>query len=336
MRARPLTLTGIGLSARAELRLKSLLEIVNSKTTDRWSFIEHGDAHVALCDPTSPLCTVVMKRSAGGATRFISLVEDVSLAAAGTSVIRDPIRAAELIELLNLVSSTLSCEAPQSEWAALASPTTALDGRDAFPLAVAVRGLARLQKQSVYALQAGSVEMHVLPASRTVHLSRALSHDDLLQLAAPRVPISIQELPPSDVPRLAESGAVPCRLDAFLWRLGLHGDKSRLLPELPPDACFRLRRWPDFGHVEHTSDHLRLAARLVRQKATVLELALAASLPVSSINSFINACRLCELIEVHPADQSMPARATLASTQATRYGNIFRTIRSVLRFGASQ
>ena len=100
MRARNLTLTGIGLPVRAELRLKSLLEVINSKTTDRWSFVEHADAHVAICDPASALSSVTMRRGASGATRFFSLVEDVSLAAAGTSVIRDPIRASDLIELL--------------------------------------------------------------------------------------------------------------------------------------------------------------------------------------------------------------------------------------------
>jgi hypothetical protein len=40
MSARNLTVTSIGLPVRAELRLKSLLEVVNAKTTDRWSFIE--------------------------------------------------------------------------------------------------------------------------------------------------------------------------------------------------------------------------------------------------------------------------------------------------------
>jgi hypothetical protein len=76
MRARNLTLTSIGLPVRAELRLKSLLEVVNAKTADRWSFIEQGDAHVAICDPASALSFVTMKRLASGATRFFSLVED--------------------------------------------------------------------------------------------------------------------------------------------------------------------------------------------------------------------------------------------------------------------
>ena len=89
MRARDLTLTSIGLPVRAELRLKSLLEVVNAKTTDRWSFIEQGDAHVAICDPASALISVTMKRLASGATRFFSLVEDASQAAAGPEPYRN-------------------------------------------------------------------------------------------------------------------------------------------------------------------------------------------------------------------------------------------------------
>jgi hypothetical protein len=114
MSARNLTLTGIGLPVRAELRLKSLLEVVNERTTDRWSFVEQDDAHVAICDPASALSCVTIKRSSSSATRFFSLVEDAALAVAGTTAIRDPIRASDLIELLNLVSSTLSCEADRA------------------------------------------------------------------------------------------------------------------------------------------------------------------------------------------------------------------------------
>lgn len=331
MRARNLTLTGIGLPVRAELRLKSLLEVVNAKTTDRWSFVEQDDAHVAICDPASALSSVTMKRSVNSATRFFSLVEDVALAVAGTTAIRDPIRASELIELLNLVSTTLSCEAPQREWAAL-SPTTntAIDGRDAFPVAVALRGLAKTKGHSAYALETGTIEIHVKPAARTVHLAQSLDDGELLRLAAPGVPINIRELPAAQ-----EVGPHVHKLDAFLWRLGLHGEKNRLLPELPANASFKLRRWPDFGRIDHTPDHMRLAARLVRQKATVLELAMAAGLPVSHVNSFINACCLCELVEVQPVEHATSSVRTTVVPQPPRYAGIFRTIRSVLGFGAT-
>lgn len=336
MKARLLTLTGVGLPVRAELRLKSLLEIVNARTADRWSFVERDDVHVAICNPSSALLALAMKRSAAGATRFYSLVEDSSLAAAGTGVIRDPIRANDLIELLNLVSSTMSCEVPEREWAALASTNTASsDGRDVFPVAVALRGLARAETQTVYALEAGTVSLHVVPATRTVLLSRALDLDGILRLAAPGVSISIRELPATHARVLADGGAQTCKLDALLWRLGLHGDKSRLLPELPADACFKLRRWPDFGRIEHTADHLRLAARLARQQTTVLELAMAAALPVSTVNSFINACCLCELVEVQLDGAKRAARGATLAAQPTRYIALFQTIRSVLRFGVS-
>jgi hypothetical protein len=328
MGVRNLTLTSVGLSLRAELRLKSLLEVVNARTTDHWSFVEQGDAHVAICDPDSALSSVTMKRSA--ATRFISLVEDVSHVTAGTSVIRDPIRASDLIELLNLVSSTLSCEAPQREWAALVSATnTVVDGRDVFPVAVALRGLARAKGQAAYVLQAGAFEMHVMPAARIVQLLEPVDEKGLSGLAAPGVPISIRELPAMQAPGLV---AETRKLDELLWGLGLHGERSRLLPELPVNAAFKLRRWPDFGRIEHTPDHLKLASRLVRQKATVLELAMAAGLPVSNVNSFINACCLCDLVEVHPVERSMKA---VPAAQPARYAGIFKTIRSVLRFGAT-
>lgn len=333
MSARHLTVTCLGLPLRTELRLKSMLQIINARTTDRWSFTEQSDAHVAICDPASALSSVTRKRSSGGATRFFSLVEDAALAAAGTSVIRDPIRPSELIELLNLVSSTLSLDVPPREWAALApSGDTQIDGRDLFPVAVALRGLGQGIAQSIYTLQAESVELNVAPAARNVLLAHPLDESSLARLAAPGVHISIRELPESHASVLAEAGAHICRLDAMLWRLAQHGCKSRLLPELPADAHFKLRRWPDFGRIEHSPEHLRLAARLVRERMTVLELAIATGSPVSTAIAFINACCLLELVEVHATAQ--PNRAT-GGLSSSRYAGLFSAIRSALRFGAA-
>lgn len=333
MNARHLTVTCLGVPLRTELRLKSMLEVVNAKTTDRWSFTEQGDAHVAICDPASALTSVSRKRSSHGATRFFSLVEDAALAVEGTSVIRDPIRASDLIELLNLVSSTLSLELPPKEWAALASSEdTSVDGRDAFPVAVALRGLAQRDAQMVYALQAESFEMHVVPATRSVLLPRPLDEKALSRLAAPGVHIGIREWPTSHARLLADTGAQSCRLDVLLWRLGQCGCKSRLLPELPADAHFKLRRWPDFGRLEHKPEHLRLAARLVRQRTTVLELAIVTGLAVSTINAFVNACCLIDLLEVHAAD---PSNRSTVSAHPSRYLGIFSAVRSALGFGAS-
>lgn len=333
MSARQLTVTCLGVPLRTELRLKSMLEVVNAKTTDQWSFTEQGNAHVAICDPTSALSSVTRKRLSHGATRFFSLVEDAELAAAGTSVIRDPIRASDLIELLNLVSSTLSLELPPREWAALvSSEDSSVDGRDAFPVAVALRGLAQRDAQLVYALQAESFEMHVVPATRSVLLPRPLDDETLAHLAAQGVHIGIREWPASHGQLLADTGSQTYKLDAMLWRLAQRGCKRRLLPELPADAHFKLRRWPDFGRLEHTPDDLRLAARLVRQRMTVLELAIVTGLPVSTINAFVNACCLIELLEVHGLAQ--PDRS-VSGARPSRYSGIFSAIRAALGFGES-
>jgi hypothetical protein len=126
---------------------------------------------------------------------------------------------------------------------------------------------------------------------------------------------------------LTDTGSQTYKLDALLWRLGQQGCKSRLLPELPADAHFKLRRWPDFGRLEHTPNHLRLAARLVRQRMTVLELAIVTGLPVSTINAFVNACCLIELLEVHAVDQE---NGSTSGARPSRYRGIFGAIRSAL------
>jgi hypothetical protein len=322
--------TTIGLPLRAELRLRSLLHVVNAKTVDQWSFAEQGGAHVAICDPASALSTLTIKRAQDRVTRFVSLAADESHAAEGTSFIRDPIHPADLIELLNLVSATLSWDARQDALAALGASD---DSRDPFPVAVALRGLVKQATDAVFLLEAASLQLHVVPSARTALLVQPLDQTQLVRLAQPEISIAIRQLPASHARRLVDAGAHPNRIDGLLWRLGLHGTKHRLLPELPPDGRFKLRRWPDFGRVEHCADHLRLAARLVRQPASALELAIALGQTPSNVTAFLNACALCDLLEVHAACDA--PRPTAPARMSPRYSGLFRTIRSALGLGAS-
>lgn len=72
---RRLTVTTIGVPLRAELRLKSLLTVMRSRTLDEWSFTEEGPVDLAICDPASALTRLAVKRAAtDGPRRVVSLI----------------------------------------------------------------------------------------------------------------------------------------------------------------------------------------------------------------------------------------------------------------------
>lgn len=278
---------------------------------------------------------LAIKRSAQGPTRFVSLVSDESQSAAGTGFIRDPVRAGDLIDLLNQVSATLDTERPHDALPLLApNEPAAGEGSDPFPVALTVRRLAKSATDEVFQLQTDILQLHVVPSARSVLLTQPINQDSIGRLAEPGIHVDVKQLPASHAQELVSNGAQACKVDALLWRLGLHGANSRLLPELSADGLFKLRRWPDFGRVEHTAEHLRLAAQLVRRQASVPDLAASTEQPVSGVTAFINACGLCELLEVHPVSATRQVQPMAPSTR-TRSSSILQTIRSALRLGGS-
>lgn len=333
MKLRTLTLTTIGLPVRTELRIKSLLEVVNSKTTHDWAFVD-GTANVMICDPTSPLSAVAVKRSRTAVERCVSLLkDDDTLPLPDTETLRDPIRPGDFVDLLNSVSAAF--EQPQT--AAAERTASVVDAEDPFRFGTTLRKLAKSGSGDVFMLQTGGFVAHVVPASRSVLTLEPIDSTTMQEITQPGVAVGVMQYPASYADQLINNGAQRSSADAVLWRIGLHGPADRMLSELPRTGAFKLRRWPDFGRLEHSAEHLRIAARLSRRESGLIELASSLGQAPKNITPFINACGLCDLLRV-----AQPATATIAAPPAlrpsaptTRYAGIFQSIRAVLGFGMS-
>lgn len=331
MKSQTLTLTTIGLPVRTELRIKSLLEVVNSKTTHSWAFVD-GTANVMICDPTSALSAIALKRSRTAVERCVSLVkDDETLPLPDTETLRDPIRAGDFVDLLNSVSATLE-QPQQGQSGARAEP--ALDAEDPFRFGTTLRKLAKSGSNDVFMLQTGGFVAHVVPATRTVLTLEPIDSRTMQEITQPGVPVSVMQYPASYADQLMSNGAQRSSTDALLWSIGLHGPADRMLNELPQTGAFKLRRWPDFGRLEHSADHLRIAARLSRRESGLVELASSLGQATRNVTPFINACALCDLLKVAQPATAMnsPPPAPRAAPRTT-YAGIFQTIRSVLGFG---
>ncbi len=354
MAARNLTLTSIGLPVRAELRLKSMLEVVKNMTVDNWSYSQGGDADLAICEPNSALTALALKRKQStGGTRCALLVKDDDAKTSSLPTIRDPVNPTEFLSLLNSISEQITDVVPEQS-AGMADEhvsfvltrsansqvsSTAHDKENSvFALASALRTAAMDATGKSVILKVGSIELLFTPRMKVVLQSKELDAFDITELSDRGEPVAVREASAEEVAQWKSSNGSFIAIGALMWRLGIFGPRDRLISTVNPDSKFKLRRWPDFGRLEHTADHLRLAARLGRQFASVAEMTASIDQPAEKIRPFINACVLCDLMLVQAAVRSPAAAATATKTLAeteSRYKGLFQSIRSALNFATS-
>lgn len=338
MMPRELTLTTIGLSLHDDLLIKSLLQIVNARTRDHWHFHDDMESDVALCDPESALVSLVQKYSQrNGNPRCISLVHEDAAPIRGTSVLTAPVRAADFIAMLDSVSISLASAAQASS----ALPHGDMSGANSVgaqpsSFGLVMHDLFAQASNDVYRIDSANVTLHVIPATRVWLLVQPLEEEEISQLLRSPADLTLTRLSRDHAQRLLSDDRInPYPVESLLWRAGLQGTQDRLLPGLPHDARFALRRWPDFGRLKHEQAHFRMAALLTRAPHDLDELASASAQTREVALGFINACALCDLITVRPA---APRATTVSATAASfdrpssRYAGIFRSIRGALGF----
>jgi hypothetical protein len=336
MKSRELTLSSIGLPARTELRIKSMLEVIHGKTLDRWSFSGEHAGDLCICEPNSALSAVALKRaSLAGRPRCVMLIKGDAGDGADTLTIRDPIRSVDLITLLNSFSTAMPAPMEAVRNRRRTDPLAAKKA-DPFGCANTIRTLLQTTSSDCFHLQIGSHQLWLVPEDRAVLLLKALGPLEILDLVDPNATVVVTQLPRSAGQELMAAGALLRRADWLLWCLGIQGPQDHCVPELPRHAQIKLRRWPDFGRVEHAPLHLRLAARLSRRAQSLDELTVSVGESPDMVRPFVNACYLCDLLTVTvPADEHAGKAVARESRQPVPRGymSLFKTIRSVLKFG---
>lgn len=84
-------------------------------------------------------------------------------------------------------------------------------------------------------------------------------------------------------------------LPRLLWLAGLGASHGELLPELAGASRFKLAKYPTTER--EFPKHIRMATAMLKQLATVDEIAAASGQPREDVVDFINACAAIELIE---------------------------------------
>lgn len=293
------TLTAIGLPIRLETLIKAHLQVVNARTADAWSFSDDGDCDVAICDPESPVSSLTLRRSQKtGSPVCISLVDAGQKALKGTLALNAPLRVAEIIELLDRVSTGFK-PSPDND-AIFASHEKPASQKPAtgFDFATKLHELVRSRSVDIHVFDAPGLRFCVIPSSSSVMLQEPLTDawlDHTLEIASK---MTIRVVPSPLGHKLLSAFPHRGSINRVLWHAGMKGAQATHLSVDADDATFALIRWPDFGNLPHAPMHRRMAAGLSRRRMTLAQLAQTTHVPIVEVQRFANACAFCGLLRI--------------------------------------
>src|SRR5579859_3852036 len=171
MASRIRKLTALGLPAREELLVRSLLKVVNGKTTEEWMFHDTLEANLALCRPESALSSMALRRATTHGMLCVSVVHEDEHALPDTLTLRSPIRSTDFIEILNRASERLMQHV---------RPGPAVSPAE--PLALALRRRIKTEAVSHVLLAVGAVSLVLDTRSGRMAVGAPLNDDALLRL----------------------------------------------------------------------------------------------------------------------------------------------------------
>ncbi len=319
MGTRTRTLTALGLAARDELLVRSLLKVVNMRTTEAWLFHEEIDADVALCNPDSALSMMTLKKAGSAGQLCIPVVHDVAQEQSAPLVLRAPIRSSDFIEVLNQASAQL-----QQATSLRRAPSA--DGNDE-PLAHALFRL-RLQAAATHVrIGIGGATLIVDLKTRRLGSTHALNDDELLMIGQERM-FQLQVIDEVDGGAALQQTRHIQSIDRLWWLSGMHSAAAGAAT-ISADRRYQLRRWPDAGRLPMESFHLRMTAVLTRGAMTALQLAEAVKRPTSDALAYLAGCSMLGLL-VEVVEPREAATLAVPVTRASRYSDLFQSLRAVL------
>lgn len=338
------TLATIGLPVRLEIVLKSHLNLVNARTTERWAFSDELDVDVVICNPDSTLSALTAKRSRESGSRLcISLVRSNQLPLDGTVTLHARLHVGELIELLNKVSAGVKIkpDVPPGLDQASASQSA---GEHVGQLARTLHDLMKAGSRDLHLIEAGMFRFCLLPVSRSAFLHEPLTDSWLSRMLAIDQEAKASIIPLAKQQQVLAGFQHRSSLLKLLWHAGLHCKDLVQHPIVSESAPISLNRWPDFGILKYEPAHLRMSAELSRNQLTLDQLAQVTKTTKDQARAFVNACALCNLIEsdsaaywpgVSPRVRGKPEGVTSAAVAPRRSLGFLNSIRSALGLGAT-
>jgi hypothetical protein len=249
-------------------------------------------------------------REGAGQPLVAVLAGDLDEVPAQYARLQRPVRLVELIALLRAAEKTASELTTPSvpEPQPGSAPVTgqgAVSGQSLVRLAALIRTSDAPNPSTWRVSGLSAAPLYVAPAQRLFYLGESLA---ALRRIDPDVRLEFARTSPDEAQFASEA---PKPLLMLQWLVGTHTGTLGLLPWLPPEGTFRLRRFPEFQILHHRPEHRRLAAALVRPRPGLRAIAELTELDAAAVSGFLNAADLCGYLQsdarpVADADSAPP------------------------------
>ena len=292
MALRRLTIADVGADATHAFR--SMMEVLSGRMSCAWELVESIDeADVVVTGNPEQLDHPAPLKG----KRIVAIVEkaDVRLRAHTPYVLTHPFRVMQVLAILDEIADDFK----HPELRIVRNPQA-----DQWEFAESVRALvAGPVKSAWYRTRttdgAGIIitgNLHNCACDATVFEQVRYGTTGLSALT----PTSVQSVPARYVKR---------PLVELLWQNAYHASVA-LAPWLDPNGLYRVGRWPDFGTIPPTRQHLQLVAAMSRRALSRAQLGRVVEASPGEIDRLLNALSLCNLLAVETA---VPVAAKSAS-----------------------
>lgn len=325
-----LTLTTVGLSIRDELRVKSMLHLVEGKTAAAWTYVEETQADLAICEPESALARVTIRHAAErGRPRCVMLLRQGAPELPDAHCVFAPLRVSDFISLLDGAPAVQTQEATVTQSVDRAESTDPQVGE---LFAHLLRRIVSEKDGRARCITVGDMRLYLLMSQNSVLANESLTPERIAGLSGRR---DFEASLLTESERITpEDNFHRCALPVFLWNCAIGNAADGLQSWLPRGAAFTLKRWPDFGRLSHQPWHLRLTALLVREAFTPQQMSVLVEQPPSAIEAFLHACDLCGLLSMGSHAEAPEESSVTATTESSgRWSTIFRSLRQALNMG---
>lgn len=295
-------------------RVDTLLDELARHLDARWQRAEQASADLLLIDPDSVYGHMDWLRAQASGTRPIVACTNAPEAYAADLHLRKPIVAAELVAILNRVGRHLAAEpkrppaAPAAAAASAVTPAAATPipaprvdtPAPAAPPPAAPRLLDLLGTNPPGALSgrvcleaAGLPTLYLDPQTQSWHSTsnlKGLSGWCRRELARADVQVV------GDADFTAAVASLPAQPYARLtWLAHLQHGEGQLEPDLDPNARYKLARWPQSER--EFPKHFRIATVMLKQAASIGDIADQSGASVADVADFINAYHALGFVE---------------------------------------
>lgn len=312
----------VGLSPDDERRLKAAIGImsVSKQLPTPWRICPADEADLVIIAPGQPASDPWIQKAAGqGRPVVAAMIGVADSLPPHCQKLPWPVRATEVRTLLLSVEQNPALRVSEEG-------TTG-----SVPLPDSLLELARVLK-----------EANEPDAQRCAWIIRGLPGRSPLHLA-PRASAFLFDGPLTTLRNLSRHGSLEITrvgenelpdstvrkpLVMLQWLVGILIGQRGLLPWIPANAAYSLKRWPDFTVLFHKPQHRRIAALLVNRNASVADIMRLTKVEQSAVNEFLNAASLTGRLLIVKTTQ-----APTAERSPNAGSDLFQRLRKALGIG---